>query len=557
MDVVPEVLGADAVSVMHLEDPLPSYFEITAIINAGKPTGGYKSNAYLIFDYQSPTDFKFAGVNISIDKIQMGHRTVDGWIVDEQIPCQLKPDRDYYLLLALNGSEVFTRVYEPRVEYGYAFGLNAGMVGIGAYNSIARIDDATVQVLPPEITFTAEDTFEVGVSDLFTTETTGVWMASDGKYTGIPESGEDRAISRMDLLVAPASFLELEVRVQTGSVAGVVFDCYSPSDFKFAAISAVDNQLLIGHRTKGGWFVDATLDYQIEAGVDYNLRVSLKGTTVSLALVEDGENPHDLAVLGWAFNAVVVDGAFGLLAVEGEASFDRVTVKTDDPAFLEEGNNLLAAATAPQQPIGADVVLTNEQLAPITEEAKIRWIESGLLDDSVLSSLATVSFEIADLDGLALGHTNGALITIDVDAAGHGWFVDATPYDDEEFLPVDSSDLVLEAITGSKAAGRMDLLTVVMHELGHVLGFEHTGQEGVMAETLDAGVRCLLEEPVVPQTVVAFPTTTAGNSAYRSFLRLFESKSNPGVPTWFLKSRLRITKGSNLREYEPLKNLVL
>lgn len=34
----------------------------------------------------------------------------------------------------------------------------------------------------------------------------------------------------------------------------------------------------------------------------------------------------------------------------------------------------------------------------------------------------------------------------------------------------------------------MDLLSVVMHELGHVLGFDHD-EEGVMAETLAAGVR--------------------------------------------------------------------
>jgi len=54
------------------------------MVNAGKPTGGWKSNAFIIFDYQNEYDFKFAGINISIDKIQMGHRTMDGWIVDVQ-----------------------------------------------------------------------------------------------------------------------------------------------------------------------------------------------------------------------------------------------------------------------------------------------------------------------------------------------------------------------------------------------------------------------------------------------------------------------------------------
>ena len=35
---------------------------------------------------------------------------------------------------------------------------------------------------------------------------------------------------------------------------------------------------------------------------------------------------------------------------------------------------------------------------------------------------------------------------------------------------------------------RIDLLTVVMHELGHILGFDHK-ETGVMAETLAAGSR--------------------------------------------------------------------
>ena len=80
----PEATGGDAASVFHLEDALPGYFEVSATINAAKPTGGTKSNTYLIFDYQNPTDFKFAGINISIDKLQMGHRDASGWVVDVQ-----------------------------------------------------------------------------------------------------------------------------------------------------------------------------------------------------------------------------------------------------------------------------------------------------------------------------------------------------------------------------------------------------------------------------------------------------------------------------------------
>jgi hypothetical protein len=81
-------------------------------------------------------------------------------------------------------------------------------------------------------------------------------------------------------------------------------------------------------------------------------------------------------------------------------------------------------------------------------------------------------------------------VLIDIDAAGHGWFVDETPNDDMEF-GVELGDGEKLATADSEAYGQMDLLTAVMHELGHVLGLSHSDNQGLMAESLDAGVRRL------------------------------------------------------------------
>jgi hypothetical protein len=57
---------------------------VLATLNPVKPTGGFKANAYLLFDYQSDTDFKFAGINVSTNKLEIGHKTESGWMVDTQ-----------------------------------------------------------------------------------------------------------------------------------------------------------------------------------------------------------------------------------------------------------------------------------------------------------------------------------------------------------------------------------------------------------------------------------------------------------------------------------------
>ncbi|WP_164153943.1 hypothetical protein, partial [Stenotrophomonas maltophilia] len=71
--------------------------------------------------------------------------------------------------------------------------------------------------------------------------------------------------------------------------------------------------------------------------------------------------------------------------------------------------------------------------------------------------------------------TAPAHITIDIDAAGHGWFVDPTPSDSFEFGRLQNAagtDLLTDP--SNAAAGHLDLLTTVAHEMGHVLGLPDT-----------------------------------------------------------------------------------
>jgi Ca2+-binding RTX toxin-like protein len=485
-----EVESDDAVSVLHVGEYLPAYFEVAATINAGKPTGGLKSNSYLIFDYQGPEDFKFAGVDISIDKLVMGHRDAEGWHVDVQTPAQLRPDTDYRVLLAINGvtatvvvdnEQVMSHVFEPRVDAdGFTYGLNRGMVGIGAYDSVSRIDNVEVRILKPEITFEDVEDFEDGVADRLTGVSTGAWTLAGGRLDGAPLAGEDFALRAWDLSVGPNSTLELEATLTTEAFGGFFFDHYGEQDYKFAAIAPAAGQVVIGHWSRGGVALDAVADLPFATGAEVGLRVSLSGTTLSVAV--DG---HE--VLGHVFNAVVVDGDFGLLARGGASSFDAAELRTDDVAFSDVGSGeRLVAARAALAPSVAPVV-DDATLSSMVDEAIRRWDRALTLDEDARAELSDLTFQIADLNGLILGSTGNGIVWIDRDAAGHGWFVDETPERDEEYRP-EGSDGVLSASLASDAASAMDLLSVVTHEIGHAIGVD---THALLGDTLDVGERVL------------------------------------------------------------------
>src|SRR5882724_2795025 len=153
--------------------------------------------------------------------------------------------------------------------------------------------------------------------------------------------------------------------------------------------------------------------------------------------------------------------------------------------FTDEETSLLSVG-----PADARGALRASDVLPVVDVAISRWLASNQ-SDAATNRLDQLSFRIVDLPGRMLGRTSGTTIQLDATAAGYRWFVDPSPSSSDEFEPTDTATLSA-AQPGSPARGRMDLLTVVEHEIGHVLGFRHDDPIAPMADVLVPGRRVLL-----------------------------------------------------------------
>ncbi len=59
--------------------------------------GGRYSNGFIIFDYQTATDFKFAGAYAGTNQWIMGRRTTSGWVVNASLNASIDALTDYRL----------------------------------------------------------------------------------------------------------------------------------------------------------------------------------------------------------------------------------------------------------------------------------------------------------------------------------------------------------------------------------------------------------------------------------------------------------------------------
>ena len=284
----------------------------------------------------SATDFKFAGLDIGNNKVEIGRRTADGWVVEASYNLRLHANTNYRLRLWVDGQVVTLYVDDVQtLSYDYASPLlvegdpttavdplTDGLIGVGSSGAISRFDDVAVQVIAPEITLTLTDEFAgAPPHDL----SGGTWTLDSGRWVGTPDSGAV-ALSTTSLEVATSALLVVETMLNTGDVAGIAYDLYDADRYKFVVLDAAAGQLVFGHYVAGTWYVDAVHSVAVTAGADHTLAVELDAMTATAFV--DGEE-----VASHTYHSLLNDGDVGMLATGGPAEFERFVLATDDPAL--------------------------------------------------------------------------------------------------------------------------------------------------------------------------------------------------------------------------------
>ena len=251
------------------------------------------------------------------------------------------------------------------------------------------------------------------------------------------------------------------------------------------------------------WAQSATFQVQGIPGQTYSLR-ALFGEPTDGVLYDSGSNAGQLGATGASFGegsvsdassqnpttiTITVNGTATTLTKPWQNQFlDSATFSGTadvngvisiafsaggglDPYFAIDGLAIWQAGLGP--PVGSPQLLavdtstgggtgsvvTQASLGLMIAEARARWETFGLTA-AQSATLRALNYGVADLPDQQLASTdaNGTSIVVDQNADGRGWFIDPTPWEDSEY------------VLGQTPPG-VDLLTVVMHEMGHALGY--------------------------------------------------------------------------------------
>jgi hypothetical protein len=475
--------GVTSVALQNLGKQIEpsSYEEILATLS----TSGIGAIA---FDGYTTTDFKFAALDVTGQRVLIGHVSGKTWVIDASVAKALAAGADYAVGLVLTGTTVSVTV---NGAFALSFGFNspvvdgaAGLVsrsGTTSFDSfklrtndpafsasnVAAADTSALEgatgatnvVVTLSLTTAATSATSVGWSTVDGTATAGSdYIAASGTVTFAAgaTSAQITLLLKGDTLSEGDETFYVVLSGASGLSVGRNSAAITIRNDDTPALSAASTSVVEGNTgTKvvnvtitlaGASTSTVTVNYATVAGTasatnDFvstsgtltfapgttskTIAVTVKGNTIKQA------NRTFTVVLSSPVNATIASGTA------------TVTIVDDELA--------LTAASAPTstQPVRS---LTSAELNPVVAQAKASWLAVAPGAD-----FSGVAFEIGDLDGLILGMTSGRTVTIDATAAGWGW-----------------------------GAGGIDLLTVVSHELGHILGLDHE-ENGLMADTLAPG----------------------------------------------------------------------
>jgi subtilisin family serine protease/fibronectin type 3 domain-containing protein len=149
-----------AVTTLDVDDPLPANLEIQVTITAdegrlelfGIVFSDHLTNGYIVFDYHSPDDFKFAGADMRGDMWVIGHHDVAGWHLDAAVSEVLNAATNYAVRVVIeDGTKISLFAGEAeKLSHQYQTSLNDGDVGLGMRDSTTHYDNFKAREVIPD-----------------------------------------------------------------------------------------------------------------------------------------------------------------------------------------------------------------------------------------------------------------------------------------------------------------------------------------------------------------------------------------------------------------------
>ena len=108
-------------------------------------------------------------------------------------------------------------------------------------------------------------------------------------------------------------------------------------------------------------------------------------------------------------------------------------------------------------------------ITPIDITIKVTDLPTGQLADAQITKFVDERSETSRR--VDQGNPIEGTIEIDANGNGLGWYIDPTPLQEEEFQQPLTEQIAFKATPDSPAYGKYDLLSTLLHEMGHLEGF--------------------------------------------------------------------------------------